>query len=385
MTSAAASDPDLTLDAYGPDTFNTSFLDVTDTVYKNVPEYCAPLRFDIASLLKSSSPYLEHAKTQYFVAKRAGVPVGRISAQVDSLVQDTMGKGTGQFGYFECEDNTNTARLLLNAAERWLKSQGMRRALGPFNPSINEEVGLLTEGFDTPNAVLMPHGRPYYRGLVEHHGYRQVKELYAYDYNISKGINPKFDRMVEWADANKDIEFRFLDMSKFEDEVTLALDIFNKSWTKNWGFTPMTASEAQRFRKSLKMIMQPELGAFAYYRGERVAFMFVLPDINVLTADFNGRLLPFNWLKLLIRLRRRNFPRLRTALLGTLPHLQNTRIGGILGISLIAKIRARVGTFNSTHSELSWILDDNQGINNMLVSVGAHIYKRYGMFEKSLD
>lgn len=378
------SDNAVSLESFTPEAFDTSFLDVTDTVYAGVPEYCAPLRLDLASLLKSSSPYFEHAKARYFVAKRGGVPVGRISAQVDTLVQDTMGPGTGQFGYFECEDNPATAALLFEAAEAWLREQGMTRAIGPFNPSVNEEVGLLTDGFDTPNAILMAHGRPYYRGLVEALGYAQIKELYAYDYNIAKPLDPKFEKMVKWVDDNKDTEIRFIDMKRFDEEVNFALDIFNQSWSQNWGFTPMTANEATRFRKSLKMIMQPELAAFAYYKGERVAFMFVLPDINVIAADFNGRLFPFNWLKLLVQITRRRFPRLRTALLGTLPHLQNSRIGGMLGIALILKIRAGVHVFGSTHSELSWILEDNQGMNNMLTSVGAHIYKKYGIFEKAL-
>lgn len=372
------------LSAFGPDNFRKSFLDVTDHVYENVPEYCAPLRFEITSLLKSSSPYFEHAEARYFVALRDGKPVGRLSAQVDTLVQDTMGPGTGQFGYFECEDNAQTAELLFGAAEDWLRSKSMARAIGPFNPSINEEVGLLTDGFDTPNSILMPHGRPYYKSMVEGLGYRQIKELWAYDYDLSKKVDPKFDKMVEWADANPDIKIRFLDTKRFEEEISLALDIFNKAWKNNWGFTPMTEREAERFRKSLKMVMRPELGGFAYYRGEPVAFMFVLPDLNTLMADFKGRLLPFNWLKLLRGLRKGKFPRMRTALLGTLPHLQNKRLGGILGITLIAKLRANVGLFSATHSELSWILEDNKGMNNMLVSVGAHIYKRYGMFEKQL-
>lgn len=374
----------LTLETATPSKFSNAFLDVPHELYRGIPEWVPPLKFEVAGLLKSSSHYFEHADARYFIARRSGKLVGRISAQVDTLVADSMGPGTGQFGYFDCEDNPETAAALFDAAEAWLKSQGMTRSIGPFHPSINEEVGLLIDGFETPNVMLMPHGQKHYRGLVEGRGYEKVKELYAYDFDVRPGLDDKFMKMVDWADKREDISFRFIEKKTRADDIILALKIFNDAWRDNWGFTPMTKREGDRFRKSLALILQPELGAFAYYKGEPVAFMIVLPDINQLTKDMNGSLLPFNWFKLIYRLKRRRFPRLRTPLLGTVKEHQNSRIGGILSICLIEKIRQNTHLFQTTHSELSWILEDNPGINNMLSSIGGVVYKRYGLFEKPL-
>lgn len=375
---------DLRIEVSTPQRFNSDFLEVPHEIYKDVPEWMPPLKFEISQMLKAKSAYCEHADARYFTARRNGRLVGRISAQIDTLVAKTMGRGTGQFGYFDCEDNQETANALFDAAESWLKDNGMTRAIGPFNPSVNEEVGMLIEGFDTPNVMLMPHGRPYYRALAEAQGYKKIKELYAYDYDVRPGLEPKFMKMVEWADNNKDISFRFISKKTRADDIVLALKIFNEAWSGNWGFTPMTEREGERFRKSLALILQPELGAFAYYKGEPVAFMIVLPDINQLTKDMNGSLLPFNWLKLLYRLKRRRFSRLRVPLLGTVKEHQQSRIGGILSMCLIEKIRQNTPIFGTTHAELSWILEDNPGINNMLSSIGGVIYKRYGVFEKEL-
>jgi len=375
----------LSIETATPKRFSNAFLDVPYEIYRDVPEWVAPLRFEIASLLKHKSPYFEHADARYFIARRNGKLVGRISAQVDRLVAETMGAGTGQFGYFECEDNAETAGALFSAAEDWLKSQGMTRALGPFNPSINEEVGLLIEGFDTPNAMLMPHGRPYYRGLVESQGYSKAKELYAYDFELSPALDERFLKMEAWVDRHPDVEFRFIDPKNVKADVELALDIFNDAWSGNWGFTPMTEGEAKRFQKSLSLILQPELGAFASVKGEPIAFIITLPDLNCLINDMAGRLFPFNWAKLLFRLQRKRFPRARTVLLGVRKAHQNTRIGGMVSICLIEKVRKKTLTFGMTHSELSWILEDNPGINNMLSSIGGYIYKRYGVFEKALS
>ncbi|MEM6834322.1 MAG: N-acetyltransferase [Pseudomonadota bacterium] len=375
----------LRLRSFGPDQFEPAFLNVVDHVYNGVDTYRAPLRFELKSLLKSGSPYYEHADAQFFIVERDGTPIGRISAQIDTLVQKSMGPGTGQFGYFECENDPDVAAMLFSAAEAWLKQKGMDRALGPFNPSINEEVGLLIEGFDRPNALLMPHGHPYYQTLVEENGYRQAKLLYAYDFNVLPGLPPKFAKMVDWADNNADLSFRFVDRKRFDDDITLALDIFNDAWRDNWGFTPMTPAEAGRFRKSLKLILKHDLGAFAIHKGVPVAFMFVLPDLNALTADFRGRLLPFNWAKLLYRLQKQEFRDVRTALLGTRRSLHNSRLSGILGIWLIEKLRrVVVSKYKAERSELSWILEDNKGINNMLQSIGGKIYKRYAVYEKGL-
>lgn len=372
----------LSIEVATPQKFSKAFLEVPHELYRGVPEWIPQLKFEVSGLLKSTSHFFEHADARYFIARRNGKLAGRISAQVDTLVAKSMGSGTGQFGYFDCEDNTETAAALFSAAEEWLKSQGMTRSIGPFHPSINEEVGLLIEGFETSNVMLMPHGQRHYRALVEGQGYEKIKELYAYDFDVRPGLDDKFMKMVDWADKHEDFAFRFIEKKTRAADIVLALEIFNDAWKENWGFTPMTKREGDRFRKSLALILQPELGAFAYYKGEPVAFMIVLPDINQLTKDMNGNLLPFNWLKLLYRLKRRRFPRLRTPLLGTVKKHQQSRIGGILSICLIEKIRQNTPVFGTTHAELSWILEDNRGINNMLSSIGGEIYKRYGIFEK---
>ncbi|MEM9878745.1 MAG: N-acetyltransferase, partial [Pseudomonadota bacterium] len=264
------------------------------------------------------------------------------------------------------------------------KGQGMTRILGPFNPSINEEVGLLIDGFDTPNVMLMPHGRPYYRALVEAQGYQKVKELYAYDFDVRPELDARFLKMEAWVDKNPDLEVRFIDKRNVQADIALALDIFNEAWRDNWGFTPMTDGEAERFGKSLALILQPDLGAFAYLKGEPIAFMITLPDLNSIIHDLEGKLFPLNWAKLLYRLKRKRFARARTPLLGVRKAHQNTRLGGMLSIYIISKIRRETLKYGMTHCELSWILEDNPGINNMLSSIGGEIYKRYGIFEKTL-
>src|SRR3954467_12534334 len=89
----------------------------------------------------NKNPLFQHAEVQFFLARRAGKVVGRISAQVDRAHLEQHADSTGQFGGLVAEDDPAIFTALFAAAEAWLKAKGMARATGPFSLSINEEVG----------------------------------------------------------------------------------------------------------------------------------------------------------------------------------------------------------------------------------------------------
>src|SRR5678816_4063172 len=118
-----------------------AFVDFAWEVYKDDPAWVPPLKDEVHGLLNpKKNPWFEHARARLWLAERGGKAVGRISAQVDDLVQDHMGQGTGQWGMFEALD-AQAASALISTAETWLREQGMTRALGPFSLSIWDEPG----------------------------------------------------------------------------------------------------------------------------------------------------------------------------------------------------------------------------------------------------
>ncbi|MEA3065161.1 MAG: hypothetical protein QOJ27_1607, partial [Sphingomonadales bacterium] len=278
-----------------------AFVDLAFALNRDDPNWVPPLKTEVHSLLDPrTNPWFEHAEARLFLAERDGKPVGRISAQVDRLVLEHMGAGTGQWGMFEAAD-AEVAAELIHRAEAWLRGRDMIRSMGPFSLSIWDEPGLLIKGHDHPPMVMMGHNKPEYEGWVEGQGYAKAKDLYTYDLDVSGGFPPIVQRIVASGEKNAKIRIRTVDRSKFDEEAALLLGILNDAWSDNWGFIPLTEAEIAYAGKKLKPIVFEDLIRVAEYEGEPVAFMMSLPDINLLTRDLGGRLFPTGWAKLLWR------------------------------------------------------------------------------------
>ena len=169
-------------------------------------------------------------RAQFWLAERGGKVVGRISAQVDELVRQHMGRGNGPVG--GCS-RRSTARLraLIAKAEDWLRQQGMKRAMGPISLSIWDEPGLEIEGFAEPPTAMMGHHRPEYHAWIEAAGYAKAKDLVTYELNIEHWDDPKIDRLIQMGERNPKIRIRMVDKSKFAEEARLILNLLNDAWS----------------------------------------------------------------------------------------------------------------------------------------------------------
>jgi hypothetical protein len=362
-----------------------AFVDLAWEVYKGDPYWVPPLKDEVHGLLDpKKNPWFGHGRAALWLATRAGRTVGRISAQVDELVQEHMAPGTGQWGMFEALDG-ETAAALIATAEEWLREQGMTRALGPISISIWDEPGLLIRGFDQSPMVMMGHHRPEYQAWIEAAGYEKAKDLFTYELDIRIDMIPVIDRLIKAGEKNPRIRIRNVDKSRFRQEAAIILNLLNNAWSENWGFVPLTEAEIAYAGKKLKPIIYEDLVRIAEYEGEPVAFMMTIPDINELIRDLNGELFPFGWAKLLWRLRKPRTKRVRVPLMGVAKKLQGSRLAGQLAFMLIEHIRrACVAHYGVTHGEFGWILEDNQGMMSIAQLPGAHINHTYRIFEKAL-
>jgi len=362
-----------------------AFVDLAWDVYRDDAAWVPPLKDEVHGLITpGKNPWFEHAHAQLWLAERGGRVVGRISAQVDELVLEHMGAGIGQWGMFEALDG-EAAAALIATAEDWLRGQGMTRALGPISLSIWDEPGLEIEGFDEAPTAMMGHHRPEYRGWIEAAGYSKAKDLVTYALNIEHWEDPKIDRLIAMGERNQRIRIRPVDKSKFDREARLILNLLNDAWSDNWGYVPLTEAEIAYAGKKLKPIIFNELVRVAEVDGEPVAFMLTIPDINELTRDLNGELFPFNWIKLLWRLRKPRTRRLRVPLMGVAKKLHHTRLASQLAFMMIEFTRRDAVTkFGATHGEFGWILEDNKGMLSIAQLPSAEINHRYRIFEKAL-
>ena len=361
------------------------FVDLAWDVYRDDPAWVPPLKDEVHGLLNPrKNPWFEHARAELWLARRGEKVVGRISAQVDELVLEHMGAGTGQWGMFEAVEAEAAAELIATA-EDWLRKQGMTRALGPISLSIWDEPGLEIEGFDEPPTAMMGHHRPEYRAWIEAAGYAKCKDLLTYEVDIAHWDDPKINRLIAMGERNPKIRIRMVDKSRFDEEARVILGLLNDAWSDNWGFVPLTEAEIAYAGKKLKPIIFEELVRVAELDAEPVAFMLTIPDINELTKDLNGELFPFNWVKLLWRLRKPRTWRLRVPLMGVAKKIQHTRLASQLAFMMIEFTRRdAVSKYGATHGEFGWILEDNKGMLSIAQLPGAEINHRYRIFEKAL-
>jgi hypothetical protein len=362
-----------------------AFVDLGWDVYRADPAWIPPLKDEVHGLLNpKKNPWFEHARARLWLAEREGKVVGRISAQVDDLVLEHMSEGAGQWGMFEALD-AEAAAALIETAEDWLRQQGMTRSLGPFSLSIWDEPGLEIEGFDEPPTVMMGHHRPEYEKWVEAAGYDKAKDLLTYEVDITNWSDPTIGRLIAMGEKNSRIRIRKVDKSRFAEEAQLILGLLNDAWSDNWGFVPLTESEIAYAGKKLKPIIFEELVRIAEYDGEPVAFMITIPDVNALIKDLNGELFPFNWAKLLWRLRKPRTERARVPLMGVAKRFHGSRLASQLAFMMIEFTRRdAVGTYGIKTGEFGWILEDNKGMLSIAELPGARINHRFRIYEKPL-
>ncbi len=362
-----------------------AFVDFAWQVYRDDPAWVPPLKQEVHGLLTpGKNPWFEHARARLWLAERDGAVVGRISAQVDALVQLHMGEGTGQWGMFESLDAEAAAALLV-IAEQWLHEQGMTRAIGPMSLSIWDEVGLEISGFDEPPTVMMPHHRPEYEVWVEAAGYAKARDLLTYEVDIASWKDPMIDRLIAMGERNPRIRIRKVDKSRFAEEARVILGLLNDAWSDNWGFVPLTEAEIAYAGKKLKPIIYPDLVRVAELDGEPVGFMIILPDINELIRDLDGELFPFGWAKLLWRLRKPRTTRARVPLMGIAKKLHHTRLATQLAFMLIELTRrGAVETCGVTFGEFGWILEEIKGMLAIAELPGSSVNHVYRVYEKAL-
>ncbi len=358
------------------------FIRMPWSIYENDPAWTPPLLIERSQHISPRNPVFAHLQWQAWLAYRGARPVGRISAQIDRLHLDRYRDATGFFGMLEAGDERDVFHILMKTAESWLQQQGMQRITGPFNLSINEECGLLVEGFDTSPSLMMGHARPYYATRIEEQGYTRAKELLAYR------IRPDFDppavmkALLKAAEAKARV--RPLRRSHLKEDLAILRDIFNDAWSENWNFVPFTEQEFEEIGRSLVMLAPDDFVQIAEINGEPVAMIVALPNINEAIHDLDGRLFPIGWAKLLWRLKV-GYPRTgRVPIMGVRKRFQHSRLGPGLAFLVIDTVRTAIIRRGIQNVEMSWILEDNAGMRNIIETIGGVAYKRYRIYEKNL-
>jgi len=359
-----------------------SFIRLPWQIYKDDLHWVAPLLVERKEFLnKTKNPFFKHADVVFYLAERNGQAVGRIAGIVNHNHVEYHQEKAGFFGFFECVNDYQVAKALLDKVRDWLRSKGMEIMRGPANFSSNEEWGFLLEGFDCRPVIMMTYNPPYYLEFAERYGMVKAKDLFAYFIDETSYPPQRVLRMAESIRKRQNIRLRSLNMKEFKEEVEGIKQIYNAAWSKNWGFVPMTDQEFDHLAKNLKQIVDPHMVFIAEVDGRPAGFSLALPDFNQVLARLNGRLFPLGILKLLWHTKIRNkIDGVRIITMGVVPEFQKRGIDTVFYVQSFD-----VGVKRGYRwAEMSWVLEDNTLMNRVMQLLGAKLYKKYRIYEKRI-
>ncbi len=354
------------------------FLEFPWTHYRDDPNWIPPLRQNQKEMVGyAKSPFYQDNDVQTFLATRSGEVCGRIAAILNRGHNERFDERRGFFGFFDCVDDQEAADALFDAVKGWFADQDIGKLRGPVNPSLNHELGLLVDGFDSPPTFMMTYNPPYYGRLIEGYGFKKVQDLYAYwgHVDMLPAIREKLRPISEKIAQYCDVTIRPLDKTRFTEDVSNFLDVYNQSMTNTWGFVPMSSAEVQQQARALRHLMVPELALAAEMDGKMVGAVFGMPDYNPRIKQIDGRLFPFGFWRLL---RKKNeIKRIRVISTNVLPEYQLMGIGLVLLEGLVPKALE----WGIEEAEFSWVLETNSLSRGSLEKGGAKLAKTYRLYD----
>jgi hypothetical protein len=357
-------------------------------IYKGDPYWVPPLLSEREAFFdKSRNAFFEHSDAALFVAKRNGKIVGTIAAILNNRHNQVHNEKTGFFGAFECIDDFEVAKALLDTARDWVKARGMNTMRGPATFSSNDEWGLLVDGFDSEPQIMMTYNPRYYIDLLERYGFKKVMDLWAWWASTEKCrdliVGGRFERVVQMALKRGKFTVRKADIKKFDEEVERVKQVYNEAWLQNWGFVPMTDSEIDHLGANLKQIADPDMVFIAEQDGKPIGVSISLPNLNrPLRKAYPSPRTPELWTLLKFLWYRRSMVNaLRLIVLGVVP---SHRMSGVDIVMMYRTLQVAMEK-NLIGGECSWILETNDDMNRMIRMVGAEIYKTYRIYDYAID
>lgn len=358
----------------------SDFLQAAVEIFRDDPNWVPPLNIMLKDQFSPKSPFFQHAEVTMFTARKNGKLAGRITAQIDREHLRRYKDDVGFFGFLDTVDDVEVARALVDRAKAWLKGRGMKHIRGPMSLSVNQEVGTLVDGFDTPPMILMPHSRPYQDKLIQACGLAKLKDLYAWRWRVSVDM-PRRCMKAHTEMRELGATFRSADL---KTEIPELVAIQDNAWRNNWGHVSMTQAEADQLRNEFKLILDPAISIVVEVEGKIAGMAITVPNLNEAIHDFGGKITPTNIAKLLWRMKVDHPKSARVAMLGIRDEIRKQKKYMPLALALIAELNRRGYQRGYEWGELSWTLEDNGPVNALIKSAGGEIYKRYRIYEQSL-
>jgi hypothetical protein len=331
-------------------------------------------------LSRRANAFFTHGNAEYFLARAGGRVVGRISAQVDHAFNEFHGTRQGMFGFLEFEDDPVVPAALLDVAAGWLRSRGCERMVGPMDFQMNDESGILIEGFDREPLIKQPWHPPYYQRHCEAAGLAKAMDLLMWErFTFDREqVDPRVRRIADRAHDRYGVQIRPMSRRHLRRELDGFARVYNSAWSRNWGFVPYCTEDLDAYAVDLQLVYDHNWFLVAEIEGETVGVAITVPDVNQVLKKMRGRLLPLGWWHYLNK--GRIIDRVRVGFLGVIPEYEHIGVGPALYMASYAageRTRQKGG-------EMGWILETNHSMNRAMESLGGRVVKRFRVYERPL-
>jgi hypothetical protein len=331
-------------------------------------------------LTRRLNAFFTHGEAEYFLARRDGKVVGRVTAQVDSAFNAFHGRRWGMFGFLEFEEDQAVLSALLDAVASWLRGRGCDRMVGPMDFQMNDECGILVEGFAREPMIKQPWHPPYYQAYCETAGLTKAMDLLMWERHVfdAERVDPQLLRIAQRAKSRYGVRVRSMSRRHLRRELDEFAEVYNSAWSHNWGFVPYSKEDLDAYALDLQLVYARDWFMIAEVDGRTAGMAITVPDINQVLKQMNGRLLPLGWWYFLRR--GKIIDQVRVGFLGVKPEYQHTGAGVAL---YLAQYRSGERT-PQKGGEMGWILETNHSMNRAMEALGGRIVKRFRVYERTL-
>lgn len=268
---------------------------VAHRVYKNYPQWIAPLEKDIERIFNPSKNRLLDTGEAiiYILVDDHNQPAGRLAAFVDHKKNETQHYSIGGIGFFECTENQEHADALLQKAEDYLASKGVQAIDAIVNFGERDKFwGILARGYDLPPLFQENYHPPYYIKFFENRGYLRHEQVLTLSGKMSEVPYPVFEKIGGRVCQTNNLHIEDFSFPKMDIFARDFAEVYNDAFASKAHFKPAEVSMVKKMMTDAKAILEPKLITMVYREGRPIGFAALFPDINPILKFAKGKL---NW------------------------------------------------------------------------------------------
>ena len=273
-------------------------------LYKDCPYYVPSVYADEKNItLPKKNPSLATCEIRCFLAEKDGKIVGRAAGIIQKKYNEIAGRKCIRFSRFDCIDDAEVAKALLDAVESFGRERGMDTIHGPWGFNDQDREGMLTYGFERRATYATNYNYPYYEKLVRDLGFTDESEWVEYAFKVPEKVDERIAHVASFIQ-------RKLDLKEIAGTAPMrklipaygpkALAMVNQAYAALDCYVPVEGKVVDAVLQQFATVINPRYFSLLTDKNDEVVAMAVmLPSICAPLQKSGGRMTPLTILRLL--------------------------------------------------------------------------------------